>query len=157
MMKLLAAAGLTFLMSMTSSNSFNFDLVKSVQTFKNIKTLLMLTCETTPKSIVHATRNLQSDSTWTNVLDVSNKTYIAQVNLEKFFIRQSCTHIVVFSLTCHQSIRFLNEMSKLKMFHSERNWLMFSDDLENSVIVLGEQNINSDAEITLALQDSNQK
>lgn len=39
------------------------------------------------------------------------------------------------------------------MFHGERNWLMFADSLETSVNVLTNQNINSDAEITLVLQN----
>lgn len=155
MLKLLV--GLTFLLPITTSNSINFDLVKSVQTFKNIKTLLIVTCETTAKSIVQATKHFQSNGTWINILNVSNKSATSDVNFESFFVRHSCAHIVVYSLTCHQSIRFLNEISKLKMFHGERNWLMFSDNnLENSVSVLRKQNINSDAEIMLALQD-NQK
>lgn len=151
----LQVAGLIFLLSIATSNSFNYHLMKSEQIFKNIKTLLILTCETTPKSFMHTTKKLQSDgSTWINIMDISNGTDIFKVNFESFFVRLSGSHIVVCSLMCHQSSRLLNEISKLKMFHGERNWLMFTDNLEDSVNVLSNQNINSDAEITLVLQNN---
>lgn len=147
-------AGFIFLLSITTSTSFNYQLIKSVQIFKNIKTLLLVTCGTTPKSFMHRVKYLQSDDTWIHTMDISNGTDISDVNIERFFIRLSCTHIVVYSLMCHQSVQFLNEISKLKMFHGERNWLMFTDSLEDSVNVLSKQNINSDAEITLVLQNN---
>lgn len=123
----------TFFVFITTTNPFNINLIKNIQKFKNIQTLLIVTCENTPKSITFITKDLQNDGSWINILDISNNTDISQVDFEKFFIRLSSTHIVVCSLKCNQSIRLLNKISKLKMFHYERNWLIFSESIDRAI------------------------
>lgn len=134
-----------------ASYSIDFHLIKSLQRLKNVRSLLFLTCETTPHPLMDPIKTLQSDDTWINTLDISNQTVISELIFEQFFLRLNCNIMVVCSLTCYQSRKFLTEISKLKKFHGERSWLMFSDSLERSVDVLTGQNINSDAEITLIL------
>ncbi len=153
----LQAGHFILLLTITTSDSFNINLMKSVQTFSNIRTLLLLTCEASPKSsFIDTIKTFQNDGTWMNILDISNGTDISVVNFKHFFLRLSSSHIVVCNLTCHQTIKFLTEISKLKMFHGERNWLLFSDKLEYAESVLRNENINSDAEITLVVPE-NQK
>lgn len=147
----LPAVCITLFSLITNCHSFyDYRLTKSVLDHKNIKTLLILLCETT----THLIDNHRNDDTWISTVDISNET---EVNFEKFLIRLSSTHLVVSSLMCYQSVKVLSEISKLTMFHGERHWLLFSDSLETSIGILREQNINSDAEITLALTADNQR
>lgn len=134
-----------FVVVLNKSNAFNHQLIKDYQKFKNLRTTLILTCETAP-DIVALVKDLQydGDGTWINLLDISNETDISQVDYNKFFVRLSYAHNVVCSLKCS-----LNQISKWKMFHYERSWLIFSESVEQTFNVLEKQNINSDAEITV--------
>lgn len=143
----------TVFLNIKTAEPFSYHLIKHFQEYKDIQTLLIVTCETTPKYMMNINNYVKNYNTWINILDLSQD--ISEMNFETFFERLSNTHIVVCSLKCNQSIPFFNEISKLKMFHLERNWLIFTEDMQQSVDVLSNQNINSDAEITLALPDKN--
>lgn len=97
----------TILLFITICEPFDYNLIKHFQEFKNIQTLLILTCETTSKSITFLNNYVQNYSSWMNILDISKKQDISKVNFEHFFMRLSNAHIVVCSLNCNQSISFL--------------------------------------------------
>ena len=58
---------------------------------------------------------------------------------------------VIFDIKCERTEKIFKVFSRNNFFNRSYNWLMFDDNLEHSHEMLSEQNINIDAEITLAV------
>lgn len=58
---------------------------------------------------------------------------------------------VVFDVTCNETDDVFDEFSRSRYFNASYNWLMVSDNYNNSIDLLRHQNINLDAEISLAV------
>lgn len=58
---------------------------------------------------------------------------------------------VIFDTTCNKTGDLFEKFSALKFFNASYSWLMFADNFEISTKMLRSQNINLDAEITLAV------
>ncbi|CAO1406755.1 unnamed protein product [Diamesa hyperborea] len=61
---------------------------------------------------------------------------------------------VIFDLTCNETEDIFKGFSSGEYFNASYNWLMIAEDYEESVDLLKQQNINLDAEITLAVPDT---
>lgn len=62
-------------------------------------------------------------------------------------MRSSHQICVVIKLGSKQTLNVLREISDRKMFHFERNWLMFGASSERTFAALSDENINVDANI----------
>jgi hypothetical protein len=58
--------------------------------------------------------------------------------------------------TCEETAAFFDACSSLSLFNASFNWLMLSADFNASTQLLNHQNINLDAEITLAVTDNDE-
>ncbi|KAJ6647072.1 Ionotropic receptor 75a [Pseudolycoriella hygida] len=125
-------------------------LVKDYLTYNNLNTVLLIPCRNEPTvDSIRNLRTLQEYGGWTNVRDIADESLTT--DSDKFFVRLSNAHCVVVSLDCNETIEFLSKASDRKLFHYERNWLIFGSNLSRSYDILREQNINVDAEVTLAI------
>lgn len=120
----------------------NYQLIKDYLLYINVRTVLFVTSEN-PIEIIKISENFQSHGFW-----ISHwKNEFKNFDYEWFFIRSSHQICVVFDLGQNQSKDFLNEISERKMFHFERNWLIFGVSNEEMFNVLSKENINVDAEV----------
>lgn len=62
---------------------------------------------------------------------------------------------IFIDLSCNNIENFFNKISEMYFFNASYNWLLLSDNYETSVKLLTQQNINLDAEITLAIATDN--
>lgn len=61
---------------------------------------------------------------------------------------------VVTDLECPMQLHILSAASNLTLFHQNWSWLMFSSSVDEAYNILKGQNINVDAEVTVAVLDS---
>ncbi|KAG5684231.1 hypothetical protein PVAND_013469 [Polypedilum vanderplanki] len=72
---------------------------------------------------------------------------IMQVNYHKIGL--------IIDTNCNETLDLFNICSTLNFFNASYNWFMLSDNFSSSIEQLNRQNINLDAEITLAIIDKN--
>lgn len=78
-------------------------------------------------------------------LNYSNIEAIMRINYHKF--------AVIIDASCNETKKLFDICSSLSFFNASYNWLMLSSDLNATINLLNHQNINLDAEITLAVAD----
>nr|QGW45453.1 ionotropic receptor 75c [Bradysia odoriphaga] len=135
----------------TTVTSTNVNLIKDYIKYVNVKTVLFITCERTTKLLEMVTK-LHSIDTYVNVWSISNESVTVASNASnftQFFVRPKGSHAVIVDLDCEQIKFFLRQSSHEVLFHSERSWLMFSKSIGRSYGILGQENINLDADVTL--------
>lgn len=143
---------LLFCLGISESNSFNCPLIKEYLEWKNLKVILFVTCESDNDFPIKKTIDyFQSNDIWINHYDISNKTNQIDLNYEHFFVRRSYQYLIVVNLECNYAKNILIEISKRKMFHFERSWLIFARNTKQIFNVLNEENINVDADIVTAV------
>lgn len=132
--------------------SFNYNLINDVMQWKNLSTILLITCDLqSPFNMNESIDYLQSNDIWINHYDISSKQDVLDLNYQHFFVRLSGTYLVAIDLECNCTENLLNELSKRQLFHFERSWLVFGSTIEQILDVLGEQNINVDADVMSAV------
>lgn len=136
----------------TNARNFNTALIKDYLKINNLKTVLFVDCKQRPYAI-DTTIFFQNHGIWISLWNMSQ---ISDFNYNTFFIRVTHPFSIVFDLECNNTVEFLNEFSQRNMFHLERFFLVFSSNLKIAYDKLSSQNINSDAEITLAVSNNNQ-
>lgn len=105
-------------------------------------------CE--PLNIDVWSETVKNDFTYFSFFDVSSTKF----NLsEAWDMMRFDSHplAVIWDLTCNETAKIFDEFSRFKFFNASYNWLMMSDEYESSIEVLRYQNINLDAEITIAI------
>lgn len=128
------------------SQGMNYALIKDYLQANNIKVCALLSCNSQDYFKLLNIFNGKSEK-WCSFHDISND----YIEVEKRLIRLSHQVGVVIDLECSEIVEFLREMSKGTFFHRERYWLMFSSDMNRTFDVLQKQNINLDAEISIAI------
>lgn len=96
---------------------------------------------------------LRNDTKYMGAFDLSSDDF-QQDSLE--FIMKIHHRIigVIFDLTCNETEDIFKGFSSDEYFNASYNWLMIAENYEESVDLLKQQNINLDAEITLAVPDT---
>lgn len=136
--------------SMILNARMNVDFVKDYLKLNKISISSILTCDNVTETVTDV-MVLQNDDIWVNVWDISSKHQLGKLDYKHALVRQSATPSVVLNLECNNSIAFMEEISKRKMFHFERFWLVFGDRFDQAFEILRHQFINMDAEIFLVL------
>jgi hypothetical protein len=95
-------------------------------------------------------KRLQNSQTWLTSVDISQRL----TNIDKLFAYKSLQIGVIHDLQCPQTVNLFNVSSYNHWFSSSYNWLMFDESVENAKLILKPQNINWNAEITLALKQN---
>lgn len=158
-MKYILRATLFFVLTQffieVNSQGMEYALIEDYLKVNNLKTCVLLSCNKT-QDYLNLIKTFRSKSDiWYRLWDVSN-----DVNeFETLLIRLSHQVGVVIDLNCSEIVEFFREISKRIYFHHERYWLLFSMDLNQTFNVLQKQNINVDAEISIAIpkQDDEKK
>lgn len=130
----------------------NMNLVRDYLKFNKISISLFMTCDdgvATEK--VQNMIEMQNIDVWSHFLDISNETEVHNFNYKDVLVRKSTPICIAVDLDCDNAIDVMEEISRRKMFHFERFWLMFGNDWNQSYQMLQHQFINMDAEIYLAL------
>lgn len=127
-------------------------LLKNYLSLKNLKTVLLVSCDNKPNiNPIELEVSLKHEEIWLNVWDITNKDFIPHFDYDHFFIRLSNTPCVIMDVDCNATDAFMEEISKRRLFHYERSWLIFGSDYNRSIAVLRHQSINVDAEISLVI------
>lgn len=96
---------------------------------------------------------LRNGTTYLTAFDLSSDDF--QLNKLELFMKIDHRIIgVIIDLTCHETEDVFGEISSGEHFNASYNWLMIAEDYEESIELLKQQNINLDAEITLAVTDN---
>lgn len=114
--------------------------------FNNIRISIFLTCINSTQGVI----GLQNSDTWFNIWDISSGSKLQSLNYKNFFQRLSSPLTIVFNLECNTSEAILKKISSEKIFHYERYWLLFINNLD----LLLYQSINTDTEIYLAMNET---
>lgn len=140
----------------TTVSSKTIQLLKDYIKLNDITVLLLVSCERDNELVtIESIDNLQHHGLWTNVLDISKDMVFPTVDYHRFFGRYSHPPCVVLNLECNQTKAFMSEMSKRIYFHHERKWFMLSGSVAEAFEILNKENINFDAEVTLAIPAGN--
>lgn len=143
-----------FCLSISKSDAFNYPLIKDYLRWKNLKVVLLVTCESEMAFSFHVNETInyfQSNDIWINYYDISYEKDPFDFNYDHFFLRWSYQYLVVVNLECNYTTNILNKISKRKMFHFERSWLIFARNTKQIFNVLNKENINVDADIATAV------
>lgn len=134
----------------TKTASQNIPLIKDYLTYSRIKTSLFVTCEN-DNEMYKIVTELQETNSYVNSWSISNDNDVSTLNYTKFFLRLGSPFTILINLNCEHVDNFLEQASQKILFHFERTWLIFSDNMSQSYDILSRENINMDAEITLVI------
>lgn len=136
-----------------SGNDFQYGmeyaLINDYLTANNLKTCVLLSCDNRQLMDKFKSFNILNgqNNVWYNFCDISKDSN----DYETLLMRLSHHIGVVIDLNCPEIVGFLREISKRMYFHRERYWLMFAADVNRTIDVLQKQNVNVDAEISVAI------
>lgn len=114
-----------------------------------IKNVLFLSCAS-PQEVHNLRKDIQSLHMWTVSADINGD---INLNYERLFAYKNHRMAVVVDLECLKIRSVLGEVSKRTYFHQRYFWLIFAENVNQSVAMLGGENINVDAEITVAISE----
>lgn len=137
------------------SQLMEYTLVNDYLIANNLKVCVLLSCNRDDDNLKLFNNIHRKSDIWYSFYDISNE----PIEYESLLMRLSHHIGVVIDLNCSEIVEFLREISKRIFFHHERYWLMFSSDLNQTFDVLQKQNINVDAEVSIAIpvEDSGNK
>lgn len=130
--------------------AMNMLFVKDYLKFNNIRICVFLSCDNVTDRMKNRIE-FEHNNVWINWWSVSEEGDLRRLNYTNILVRLTSPIAVIFNLECQHSNELLEEISKRKMFHYERYWLMFGHNQHEAYTILERQFINMDAEILLAL------
>lgn len=135
--------------------ALDYNLIDDYLKANDLKVCCILYCDNNVNAEWLKLFHRHMDSGWYNFYDIEDHS----IKWEMFLMRLSHQIGIVIDLNCSTIDAFLREMSKRTYFHRERYWLMFSPDLNRTFEVLQKQNLNFDAEVSVAIpvEDSQKK
>ncbi len=134
--------------SANDSHGMNYALVSDYLNLNHLKICVILSCNHDHVdnfnlfNIFHDKRDA-----WYRFHDIAEDS----IELGTLLRRLSHQIGVVIDLNCSEIGEFFREISKRILFHRERYWLMFAPDINRTINVLQKQNVNADAEISVAV------
>lgn len=137
--------------SLSVEQGIDYDLIQEYLKVNNLKICVLLSCNRSQEYLQMFSKfRGESDSKndiWYSFWDISNDS----IDFETLLKRMSYHVGVVIDLECAEILEFLQKISQRILFHYERYWLMFARSLYQAMNVLEIQNINVDAEISIAI------
>ncbi len=139
-----------YITTITTVTTQNIALIKDYLNYNHIKTTLIVTCESI-NEILKILTELHTIDSYVNVLSIRSESAITALNYTQFFLRSEGPHTVVIDLECVHVASILKQSSQKMLFHLERTWLIFGQNLSQSYDLLSQENINMDADVTLVI------
>lgn len=90
---------------------------------------------------------------FSSFVDLSNEENLEEFRLKSLFRNENRVKAIFVDIDCNETAELFEEVSKYNFFNRSYNWMMFGSDYLNAVDLLQNQNINIDAEVTLAVED----
>lgn len=145
---------ITLLSSMVKSLDLNVRLVSDFLNEMYLSCGIVLHCENSI-DVKKWSSLYQNEFKFLSFYDISQKEFNGS-KLEEF-MKLNYKHLgVIVDATCQdETIEIFAISSEFKYFNASYFWLMISNNYNSSVQLLRQQNINLDAEITLAIVDDN--
>lgn len=144
-----------FLLLLLKSNCdiLNYRFVKDYLLWKNIKVILFVTCSRSncTENNKNPMVNFKSNNIWINLWDMTRESNLSNFDYNHFLLRSGYPFCVIVDWTCSETPIILGEISKRKMFHYERHWLVFGGNAEEMLDVLSQELINIDAEVAVVV------
>lgn len=132
----------------------NFDLIQYFMSENCLKVCILLPCDKKSASInAELVIALQLNGYWASMHPLNEETV---KNIADILEYRSVPVGIVTDLSCPLEGRFLEAASNLTLFHQNWFWLMLSDSFDDAYDMLKGQNINVDAEVTVAVWDSDE-
>lgn len=153
-MKLKSIALLIFISFFPPNKSFEFSTKLVVDFLKhfNLNVAIVLYCNQSSELIDAFGSMVRSEFKYFSFFDISSNVFDTNESL----LVMKCDYrqlAVIFDVNCNGTKEVFAECSRLNYFNASYNWLMLTDDFESSLSILKPQNINLDAEITLAVNE----
>ena len=148
MKALIILVALISLFSVNKSLEINQELFVSHLNHFNIKYGIIFYCESL--NINAWNKVVQNELVYFSFYDISSTKF----NLSEAWKMMGLNYRqigITFDITCNKVLEIFSDFSRFLYFNASYNWLMFSNNYTNSLEVLKNQNINLDAEITLAV------
>lgn len=145
---------LLIFLSNSNCDTLNYSLIKDYLLWNNINVTLFITCERLHWSDDDDEKmmmDLKNDDIWISVWDMSRERNLSNFNYDHFLLRSGYQFSVIVDWYCSGTSSMLKELSKRKMFHYERHWLMFGTDADEMFNVLSRESINIDAEVAIVV------
>lgn len=136
-------------LAIPASAHVHMNLVRHFLLENNIKTVLFLSCQSA-EDLRHLLKDAHTIRVWTASVPIGGSSAVG-LDYERFFWYHNHRMAVVTDLECPTIRVVLDEVSKRSYFHQRYFWLIFADSATQSLALLGGENINVDAEITVAL------
>lgn len=133
--------------SLNDSQGMEYALIEDYLKKNQLKISVLVSCNVRQDYLQLFDTVLGKSDIWYRFWDISNNA----IDFEALLIRLSHQVGVVIDLNCSKIVEFLSDISKRIFFHHERHWLMFATDLNQTYNMLQKENINVDAEISIAI------
>lgn len=133
--------------SLNNSQGMEYALIEDYFKDNNLKISVLVSCNINQGNMKLFNTFRRKSDIWYRFWDISSDV----IDFETILIRLSHQVGVVIDLNCPEIVEFLRGVSKRILFHRERSWLMFSTDLNQTHNMLQKENINVDAEISIAI------
>lgn len=137
-------------LSLLVINCISIDLIKNFVKEKHLKDCVYLSCEKFSENtkILKALHNYNISTGFYN----NNVSFgISSASIEKLLKFRNYQIGVVHDLDCQKTENYLKKISTSSMFGLRYSWLMFTTNFSKAEMILENENINVDSDITLAL------
>lgn len=102
-------------------------------------------------------KDLKGHNIQIGIWDMSREMNLSNFDYDTFLLRTGYPFCVIVDWECASISTVLEEISKRKMFHYERYWLMFGVDSDAMFNALSLEFINIDAEVAIAVPVGDEK
>lgn len=141
--------GILLILFESSLSYVNVKLVRHFLMENYIKTALYLSCSPV-RNVYQLQKDAQSLHVYTSSVDIGSASS-KNFDYERFFRYFNHRVAVVADLECPTISSVLDKVSNHTYFHQRYFWLIFAQSVRQSEALLGVENINVDAEITVAI------
>jgi hypothetical protein len=150
----LTLTGFLNFLAVNQSLKINPNLIIDFLNKFNVNRAAIFYCE--PANVDELQKLSSSVLKFLSFLDISSESFA--LNDSKAALKLDHRQIgIIFDLTCNETEQIFEEFSRWSFFNASYNWLMVAEDFEESLRILEGQNINLDAEISLAIYDQSEE
>lgn len=138
--------------SHTNCVTMNYKLIKDYLQWCNVRVTIFLTCNRSNWTHENSFLvDLKGNDFWTSLQDMSKERNISNFSFDNFLLRSGHPISVIVDWDCDEVPDILQEISKRKMFHFERYWLMFGTNADEMLNLLRHELINIGAEVAVCV------
>lgn len=136
--------------SINKSLEINHELFNNFLNYFNLNYGIIFHCESLDNSVW--SKVVENEFKYFSFYDISSSEFkLSEIRTVMRVIYHQLG--ILFDITCNETLEVFYELSRFHFFNASYNWLMVTGNYTTSMELLHAQNINLDAEITLAIID----